>query len=277
MIVRNTVWLVAVIGVLACVGVARAQTDTPEQLKAEVERLKTENADLRTQIEALQGQLKALQGQIAAIRGQSGVPMGVEKLAPIPPDPLAAPAAMLAELIRRYERDLGSVLKTDDPPDDGSKATVEKWANNPKKEYGGKSYRQAISALATDHEKLVFEMDHTGGRTIREMLAWDYTQKDKCFEARYEELILDRELKLFKPMMEFLGFDGERLETALKFVAEQSLFGGAAGSDPARIRPSMAVTQPTWFLAMTGTTSPGATPAAANPAAERSTASARPE
>ena len=38
----------------------------------------------------------------------------------------------------------------------------------------------------------------------------------------------------------------------------------------------MAVTQPAWFLAMTGTTSPGAIPAAANPAAERSTAAARP-
>ena len=49
----------------------------------------------------------------------------------------------------------------------------------------------------------------------------------------------------------------------------------AAGSAPARIRPSMAVTQPAWFLAMTGTTSPGAIPAAANPAAERSTAAAR--
>lgn len=112
--------------------------------------------------------------------------------------------------------------------------TVEKWANNPKKEYGGKSYRQAISALPTDHDKLLFEMDHTGGRTIREMLAWDYeSQKERCFEARYEELIVDRDLKLFKPMMEFLGFEGARLESALGFVREHSLFGGAAGSDPA--------------------------------------------
>lgn len=110
--------------------------------------------------------------------------------------------------------------------------TTEKWANNPKKEYGGKSYKQAISALPTDHEKLVFEMDHTGGRTIREMLAWDY-QSPLCFEARYEDLITDRELKLFKPLMESLGYEGERLEMALGFVKELSLFGGAAGSDPA--------------------------------------------
>jgi hypothetical protein len=111
--------------------------------------------------------------------------------------------------------------------------TVEKWANNPKKEFGGKSYRQMISALPNDHDKLVFEMDHTGGKTIREMVAWDYTQKERSFEARYEDLIVDRELKVFRPMMEFLGFEGPRLESALNFVREQSLFGGAAGSDPA--------------------------------------------
>ena len=111
--------------------------------------------------------------------------------------------------------------------------TVEKWANNPKKEYGGKSYRQAISALPTDHDKLVFEMDHTAGKTIREMEGWDYKQKDVCYEVRYEDIIVDRDLKVFKPMMEFLGYEGERLQMALKHVAEQSLFGGAAGSDPA--------------------------------------------
>lgn len=111
--------------------------------------------------------------------------------------------------------------------------TVEKWANNPKKEYGGRSYRQAISALSSDYDKLVFEMDHAGGKTIREMLAWNYDQKDVCFEARYEDLIVDRDLKVFTPMMQFLGYEGARLETALKFVRDLSLFGGAAGSDPA--------------------------------------------
>jgi len=110
--------------------------------------------------------------------------------------------------------------------------TVERWANNPKKEFGGKSYRDAISALPTDHDKLVFEMDHTAGKTIREMLAWDYGN-NLVHEARYEDLIVDRELKHFQPIMAFLGFEGERLETALKYVRELSLFGGAAGSDPA--------------------------------------------
>jgi hypothetical protein len=110
--------------------------------------------------------------------------------------------------------------------------TVERWANNPRKEFSGKSYREAISALPSDHAKLVFEMDHTAGKTIREMLAWDY-HNDLVHEARYENLIVDHDLAHFKPIMAFLGFEGERLETALKFVRELSLFGGAAGTDPA--------------------------------------------
>ena len=46
----------------------------------------------------------------------------------------------------------------------------------------------------------------------------------------------------------------------------------AAGKAPALIRPSMAVTQPAWLRAMTGTMSPGPTPAAANAAADASMA-----
>jgi hypothetical protein len=50
----------------------------------------------------------------------------------------------------------------------------------------------------------------------------------------------------------------------------------AAGSAPSRIRPSMAVTQPTWLRARIGTTSPGVMPAAENLAADRSVCAARP-
>ena len=110
--------------------------------------------------------------------------------------------------------------------------TVERWANAPKKEFGGKSYRDAISALPTDHEKLVFEMEHTAGKSIRDMLAWNY-DNPQVYEARYEDLIVDRELALFRPMMVSLGFEGERLDVALNYVKELSLFGGAAKNDPA--------------------------------------------
>jgi len=110
--------------------------------------------------------------------------------------------------------------------------TVEKWANRPKPEYGGKCYREAIAAQPTDHDKLVFEMQHTAAKTIRDMLAWNY-QDDDVFEVKYEDLINDTEYKFFGPMMEFIGFKGEDLPNALEHVRANSLFGGSKGETAA--------------------------------------------
>lgn len=115
--------------------------------------------------------------------------------------------------------------------------TTEKWANNPKPEYGGVSYREAIAAQPDDHAKLVFEMQHTGAKTIRDMLAWNYQDKD-VLEIKYEDIINDAEFKVFRPMMKFLGFEGAELDRALEIVREHSLFGGAKkdGGDGVHVR-----------------------------------------
>ena len=105
--------------------------------------------------------------------------------------------------------------------------TTEKWANTPRAEFGGKNYRETISALPNDHDKLVFEMKHTGKKSITDMINWNYQDQD-VFEARYEDLIDDREYRVFRPMMEFLGFHGADLDAALEIVRANSLFGGAA-------------------------------------------------
>jgi hypothetical protein len=116
--------------------------------------------------------------------------------------------------------------------------TTEKWANKPRKEFGGKNYREAIAAMPTDHDKLVFEMQHTGMKSITDMVTWDYQDPD-VFEARYEDLIDDTEYKVFRPMMEFLGFRDADLDTVLELVRANSLFGGATPEgekDPVHVR-----------------------------------------
>jgi len=115
--------------------------------------------------------------------------------------------------------------------------TTEKWANTPRAEFGGKNYREAISALADDHEKLVFEMKHTGKKSIDDMINWNYQDHD-VFEARYEELIDDTEFRVFRPMMEFVGFRGAELDAVLEIVRTHSLFGGeaVASKDPVHVR-----------------------------------------
>ena len=117
--------------------------------------------------------------------------------------------------------------------------TTEKWANTPRAEFGGKNYRESIAALETDHDKLVFEMEHTGMKSITDMVNWNYKDPD-VFEVRYEDLIDDSDFKIFRPMMHFLGFEGDDLEAALKIVHDHSLFGNAKpqseGKDPAHVR-----------------------------------------
>jgi hypothetical protein len=107
--------------------------------------------------------------------------------------------------------------------------TTEKWANTPRAEFGGKNYREAIAALPNDHDKLVFEMKHTGKKSIDDMINWNYQDQD-VFEARYEDLIDDTEYRVFRPMMEFVGFHGADLDAVLEMVRANSLFGGAQGS-----------------------------------------------
>ncbi len=117
--------------------------------------------------------------------------------------------------------------------------TTEKWANAPKAEFGGKNYRETISALPNDYEKLVFEMKHTGMKSIHDMVSWNYQDQD-VFEAKYEDLIGDTDFIYFRPMMQFLGFEGADLDTVLEIVRANSLFGGAnaetASKDPVHVR-----------------------------------------
>ena len=129
--------------------------------------------------------------------------------------------------------------------------TTEKWANTPRSEFGGKNYRETIAALPTDHDKLVFEMKHTGMKSINDMINWNYKDQD-VFEARYEDLIDDSGFRVFRPMMEFLGFHGAELEAVLEIVRSNSLFGGAtpeSAKDPVHVRSGESRQWPKTFTA----------------------------
>jgi hypothetical protein len=129
--------------------------------------------------------------------------------------------------------------------------TTEKWANTPRAEFGGKNYRETIAALPTDHDKLVFEMKHTGMKSISDMINWNYKDQD-VFEARYEDLIDDTQFRVFRPMMEFLGFHGAELDDVLEIVRAHSLFGGATAEgakDPVHVRSGESRQWPKTFTA----------------------------
>lgn len=99
--------------------------------------------------------------------------------------------------------------------------------------FRGLTYREAIRRRKSFADAVLFEMDHAGGETIRDMLAWNRTHPD-FLEVRYEDLVEDDDLALFRRILRFLGFAAAELPILEPIVRERSLFGGRV-HDPAHV------------------------------------------
>jgi hypothetical protein len=100
----------------------------------------------------------------------------------------------------------------------------------PRKRFGGRTYQQAISALPSDEEKLVFEMDHLGKQTIERMLAVDPSDP-RIFITRLETLVTDYEFAEYSRIFSFLGFGDQEREVLLEAASRQSVFSGGRTRD----------------------------------------------
>ena len=58
----------------------------------------------------------------------------------------------------------------------------------PRPELDGRSYRDHVNSLATFEEVLLFELDHSAGSNVRDMVEWDY-ESSPLTEVRYEDLV----------------------------------------------------------------------------------------
>lgn len=100
----------------------------------------------------------------------------------------------------------------------------EGWLQVADERFAGKTYQEAISALASAKDRFLFEMDHRGGETIERILA---RLKDPVlFQAkvvRYETLVSADRLQAFFDMFRFLGVDEAYLPTALEISIDNSL------------------------------------------------------
>ncbi|HWA89543.1 MAG TPA: sulfotransferase domain-containing protein [Rhizomicrobium sp.] len=97
----------------------------------------------------------------------------------------------------------------------------EKWLHRPDAAFGGATYQQALNALATDHERYVFEMDHSSAQTIAGMLAVDRGDP-RIHIVQLDRLIVDAEFEEYRRMFEFLGFEGEALSVCLHAAQNRS-------------------------------------------------------
>jgi hypothetical protein len=100
----------------------------------------------------------------------------------------------------------------------------EKWLHEPRPDFSGKTYQQAINSLATDRERFVFEMDQVAGQEIRAMHAWVNRRLNWCLDVKLEDLMVDEGLDTYFRMFRHLGFKGSQLVRCLAVAHEESVF-----------------------------------------------------
>ena len=86
-------------------------------------------------------------------------------------------------------------------------------------------YQEKLNGYSSFDDRLLFEMEHAASRTIEEMLKWDY-DNPHFLEIKYEDLIGDRDLKLFCEIFGFLEFPSASIPALLKIAHDHSLFPG---------------------------------------------------
>ena len=95
----------------------------------------------------------------------------------------------------------------------------------PLEKFGGLTYQEKLNSLETFDRQLLFEMEHSAGSTVRDIIKWDY-QQPAFFEAKYEDLMRDEDLFLFHRIFTFLGLPANLLPFALETAYNNSLFSG---------------------------------------------------
>lgn len=147
---------------------ALAQNDEITQLRRDVASLREQLAAQQQQVRSLQAQrdvlaesLRTANELIASLRAGGEVPAPGDPnpagpTAPIPDDPFAAPEAMYAELVRRYEQEFG------DSPAGGDQAAlvreVEQWAR-----LNARSLRKRVTWLVTVSEIKAIDRSKSSG------------------------------------------------------------------------------------------------------------------
>ena len=100
----------------------------------------------------------------------------------------------------------------------------EPWLVEPSEDFGGLTYCDRLAQEDGLEAQLLFEMEHHHAEVVDDMMAWP-TDRQNVYEARYENLIADREMVEFRKIFEFLGFEPDEIERALQIVWKGSLFG----------------------------------------------------
>lgn len=100
----------------------------------------------------------------------------------------------------------------------------EAWLHKPQKRFDGRTYQDSINSETKEH-RLIFEMRYSGRNTIKAMAAWDY-RHPQFLEVKYEDLVQDTELGLFRKIFEHLQLPASQMGKCLQIANRNSLFSG---------------------------------------------------
>jgi hypothetical protein len=89
---------------------------------------------------------------------------------------------------------------------------------------GTTTYQDHIKSFESFEAQATFEMSAYSAKVFADMNAWDY-DKPNCIELKYEDLIVDRDMVLFRRVFEAAGLDASQTVEALEEVWNNSLFG----------------------------------------------------
>ncbi|MGB3295835.1 MAG: sulfotransferase domain-containing protein [Phormidesmis sp.] len=99
----------------------------------------------------------------------------------------------------------------------------EPWLHQKKDSFGGLTYQEKISSFPNLDDQILFEMENAAYRGIKDIASWNY-QNPNFIEIKYEDLIQDTDLKLFKGIFDFLGFRNAEMKSLLEIAYDNSLF-----------------------------------------------------
>ncbi len=98
----------------------------------------------------------------------------------------------------------------------------EEWLRRPRDEYDGRSYQEHLNTLDY-HDGMKAEMLRCSGRTVRDMLAWDYSDQ-RFFEFKYEDALGQPE-DVFGRLFAHYRLSPEDISRAVELALEHTLAG----------------------------------------------------
>jgi hypothetical protein len=109
----------------------------------------------------------------------------------------------------------------------------DKWLHEPQERFGGLSYQQKLTSLPDEEARFIFEMDHKGGETLKNMQRV-VAPTPNILLARFEELVGDPYIFEYHRIFAWGRLPPEHLGRALDIAYRNSIFSGKVTSKHVR-------------------------------------------